>query len=342
MRRGSGGLFVAAALALLLAGCAAPGLAGWGAPHPDATPVAAVECPEDPEAGNVEAGAVPAGFAPVALLRCDPYASRDDAEGVYAGALLERFEGDLAPVLAALSTPNDPPAIVCPAIGYLSPELWIEGADGTVVRVAMPSAGCGPKDVGLDAAIATLTRVSEQFVPTVLVESQAATAAGCATQAGLTVVLTAEELPAEYRSDDVEPEDAHLIPDEHLIPWEPPAFPEIDDVTGARVCVYEIGADRGAYGPVTHGSSGFFADAHDLDAAAAAEAMRFIGSATPAASCPPSADAATRLAVVHSLVAGGEGPAVTVELDGCRRISDPGLRTLAAPPELIALLTPAP
>jgi len=149
--------------AALLAGCGAPGLRA-APPRPDAVPVDAVVCPETYEEGYAQAGGIPDGFEPVALLRCDPWASGSEADGTDAGALLERFEGDLTPVLDALATPDDPAPEVCPAIGYMLPELWLEGGDGTVVRAAYPSAGCGPKDVGLDAAIASLTPVSERFV----------------------------------------------------------------------------------------------------------------------------------------------------------------------------------
>jgi len=92
--------------ALLLAGCA--GVPGAVTPRPDATPVEAFGCGV-PDPGT-PAGAVPAGFAPVAAYLCDPYATQDDAQGTWSGSRLTRYEGDLGPLLAELR-------------GYLSAKL---------------------------------------------------------------------------------------------------------------------------------------------------------------------------------------------------------------------------
>lgn len=156
----------------LLAGCGI--LPGVGPdPRVDAEPVSSVTCPETYAEGYAQAGLIPAGFEPVAVLRCDPHASREDDNGLSSGALLQRLEGDLEVVLAALATPSDARSIgPCSAIGYLLPEIWVEGRDGAVVRIAIPSDGCGaPKDVGLDAALNTLDVVQETFTREVPIES---------------------------------------------------------------------------------------------------------------------------------------------------------------------------
>jgi len=135
-------------LGLVLAGCGViPGIGPD--PRIEATPVATVVCPEIFEEGYAEAGLVPPGFMAVAVLRCDPYASREDGDGTWSGALLQRLEGDLEPVITALTSPSDARSLgACAANGYVTPELWVEGADGRVVRVAVPSDGCGaPKDM---------------------------------------------------------------------------------------------------------------------------------------------------------------------------------------------------
>ncbi len=181
-------MIIAAALAMLalipiLAGCGI--IPGVGPdPRTDAEPVASVTCPETYADGYAQAGLVPSEFQPVAVLRCDPYASREDSDGVWSGALLERLEGDLENVLAALAQPSDPLSIgACPAIGYLLPEMWVEGTDGTVVRIAVPTDGCGaPKNVGLDAALSTLTVTQETFTRETLIQSPTAAAAGEARQ----------------------------------------------------------------------------------------------------------------------------------------------------------------
>ncbi|WP_159499275.1 hypothetical protein [Microbacterium sp. 18062] len=104
-----GGAGVAAVLGIgLLSGCGV--ILGVGAqPRPDATPTAELTC-ADPLDGSAErpaAGAVPAGFDPVAFYRCDPLQTTEDDAGIWSGALVTRFEGDLDPLLRALAEPDD-------------------------------------------------------------------------------------------------------------------------------------------------------------------------------------------------------------------------------------------
>ena len=190
---------VALTLVVALTGCGV--IPGVGPdPRVNAVPVDAVTCPETYDDGYAEAGLVPPDFAAVAILRCDPYASWQDADGTWSGAVLERLEGDLDPVLAALATPSDPLSIgACTTVGYILPELWVENEDGLVVRVALPSTGCGaPKSVGLNSALDTLTVVETTTASASLMESAAATAAGCASQAGANTAAAWRSFPMKY------------------------------------------------------------------------------------------------------------------------------------------------
>ncbi|MBB2976485.1 hypothetical protein FHX49_002060 [Microbacterium endophyticum] len=158
-------------LMMMLAGC---GIVPGVGPDPriEAQPVAAVTCPETYEDGYAEPGLVPPDFTAAAVLRCDPDATWEDTDGTWTGARLERLEGDLGPVLAALATPSDPRSLgACSAVGYVFPELWVEDVGGNVVRVAIPTTGCGaPKDVGLDSALNALTVTEDTFTTRSLVE----------------------------------------------------------------------------------------------------------------------------------------------------------------------------
>lgn len=319
-------LLAGALLATMLSGCA--GIPGFPAPRPDATPVAEITCTEafsdTGAATGTTAGAVPDGFDPVALYRCDPYATDEDEAGTWSGSRLERFDGDLGPLLAALAEPDGARwSGVCPAIGYAGPEFWLADAEGRYIRVAYPADGCGQPQPGaivaVDAAIQRLRLTEETFTPAVLVESRAAEAAGCATQAGMLVLADVVGLDAPAPA----PEEVATIP------WEPAPLPAAAEVDGLLVCRYE----SGAAGQSTFAGAGSLAP-DDARAAVAAAAA-----AVPATNAPACRSTATRLAVAHPLIAGEPASAsFTVELDGCRRLVDPGLRAAAAPPGLVALL----
>ena len=320
-------------IAMLLSGC---GLVPGGGPDPriEASPVAEVACPETYEDGYAEGGLVPAGFTPVAVLRCDPFASQEDASGTWSGALLERREGDLRPVLAALAQPSDPHSTgACPAIAYLIPELWIEGADGTVIRVAVPTDGCGaPKPVGLDEAIEALDVAEETFFPTALVESNSASMAGCDTQPQFLVIAGLDDI--DLQETEQLPLGSTPLPDDALIPMAMPAWPDADAITGARLCDYTAVAPAQS----TSGTdTTTFVGVRELDADAARELTTLARMApAEARSC---AATATAVVVVHLAHTSGE-VAATVELDGCARLIDPGMRARTATAELLALLTP--
>ncbi|MCK2037059.1 hypothetical protein KZC51_13045 [Microbacterium sp. SSW1-49] len=320
-------------LAMLLSGCGlVPGIGPD--PRSEATPVAEVACPETYEDGYAEGGRVPEGFTAVAVLRCDPYASQDDAEGTWSGVILERLEGDLGPVLAALAQPSDPHSLgPCPAIAYVVPELWLEGDDGTVIRVAIPTDGCGaPKPVGLEAALAALDAAEKTFTATSLVDSRAASSAGCDTQPQFLVIAGLDDIDLQD-TEQLRPGSTPL-PDDAVIPMAMPSWPDADAITGARLCDYAAVSST----PRTSGAdTTTFVAVRELDADTARELTALARTApSEARSCTATA---TAVAVIHLEHTGGE-VAATVELDGCTRLIDPGMRARTAPAELLALLAP--
>lgn len=331
----------AAFCVLLLAGC---GVGPGRAPAPDATPADRIVCgtglgddlPDQPPAGRV-----PAGFTAVAAHICDPSASREDEAGIWSGVLVQRLEGDLTPVLTALARPDDPRwAGPCTAVMVVAPDLWIEGADGRVIRVSFPVDGCGqPKTEDVLFALGLLTVVEERFEPLSLIESRAAEAAGCPTQAGLLVLASASQLgieaEARVEASPVAPGDGIAV-----VPYPLPELPGAARIDGLRVCAYETlrpdGA-RAAGAAFPAGGAGLFAGVRTLDADTARAALAEVSSATPrGAACT---EQASRFVVAYPLVGGlAASVSFSVEQDGCRRLIGSSSQAFSAPDVLLALL----
>lgn len=331
------GAFIAVLLAAVLTGCAGSLPFVSGEPRGDAVPIDELRCGDgfgavDPD---VVAGAVPDGFEPVALHRCDGLTTQTDAEGIWSGSRIERFEGDLSELLAALAEPNAAPGFVCPASMWIGPELWLEGTDGRFIRVPYPSDGCAQPRLDvlerIEAAVSRLSLVEERFQRGSLIQSAEATAAGCASTASLLVV--AQTLPrVDIDHDRVLPEAGATA-----VPVPLPPLPSADEVTGMRVCRYAP-ASLPADGAVVSIQGVLpYAGVDDLDREGAARVLALIGEAGPAGMCEVEA---TSTVVLHPLPMAPGGPTVTVELDGCGRLVGPDLRATVAPDELLALLAP--
>lgn len=332
------GAFIAVLLAATLTGCAGALPFLSTGPRGDAIPVGEMSCADefgtpDPD---VVAGSVPDGFVPVAFYRCEAFATETDAEGIWAGSRIERFEGDLSELLAALAEPDDPPSLgACTADMWIGPELWLADAEGRYVRAPYPSNGCAkPRpDVleRIEEAVAALALVESRFQRGSLIESAEATAAGCASTASLLVV--AQTLPrVDIDHDRVLPEAGATA-----VPVPLPPLPSADEVTGMRVCRYAP-ASLPADGAVVSIQGVLpYAGVDDLDREGAARVLALIGEAGPAGTCEVEA---TSTVVLHPLPMAPGGPTATVELDGCRRVVGPDLRAAVAPEELLALLAP--
>lgn len=313
-------LATGAATLLLLAGCASIPLG-----PPPVREVAAVSdtmsCPDlvlNPLPG---AGLVPEDFEVVAVLECANGVTREDADGTVAGNEVRRYEGDLTEFLDAMAAPSDPgPAAVCPAIGYGFRAIWATDAAGRFVPMSFPSTACGgPKEEEPLAALARLEVVDRTFSDTVRVELREATAAGCATRAGVAPL--------------------------NVLGWAPTETPSAVEVevSGAMVCVYQADAadaldDAGT--PTLIGDGGLFATAFSLDSP---EAHVVLTAAAGPATARDCGEAASRFVVLYprTVTNAVDTPVpVTVELDGCQRIIGTDFRARPASPEVIALLSP--
>jgi hypothetical protein len=162
----AGVLVGAAALAVCASGCAGAAPPGSGPPPATGAPLQSmVDCRSEPSSAMMfdpsatpdpsipVPGRVPAGFQASAALLCDidwaPIGEVDlapaDEGKLELTVQVERHEGDLTALLAALAEPDDqgPTDIVCTADLEIVPALWLEGADGMVTPVHYPRNDCG-------------------------------------------------------------------------------------------------------------------------------------------------------------------------------------------------------
>ena len=178
---------LAGLLALAASGCASNAPGAPDAPDapggPVAEPVAEIDCrtegtwmlPDElatPDPAIPVPGRVPDGFEPAAALRCtsltpgiEGTAPVDDTPPGEVVVQVERFEGDLSPLVAALAEPDDaiPADVVCTADMELVPPLWLEDVDGRLIPVHYPRNACGKTKPGVHEALDALelTSVSE-------------------------------------------------------------------------------------------------------------------------------------------------------------------------------------
>ena len=173
---------IAGLIALASSGCASNAPSGPVA-EPVAEPAAEIDCRTEgtwmlpnalstPDPSIPVPGRVPDGFEPAAALRCTSLAPDiegtapvDDQQAGEVVAQVERFEGDLTPLITALAEPDDPvPAdLACTADMELVPPLWLEGVDGRLIPVHYPRNACGKTKPGVHEALDALelTSVSE-------------------------------------------------------------------------------------------------------------------------------------------------------------------------------------
>lgn len=185
------GIVLAAFIALGSSGCATNQAGPGPSEPPVAEPATAVDCrtegswmlpdaPATPDPAIPVPGRVPDGFEAAAALRCTLTWPTEGAAGadevdqapvdpVDAGvvAQVERLEGDLTPLLAALAEPDDPVPtdIVCTADLELVAPLWLEGVDGSLIPVHYPRDACGKTKAAVHDALAGLEVVSVEEVP---------------------------------------------------------------------------------------------------------------------------------------------------------------------------------
>ncbi|WP_109209620.1 MULTISPECIES: hypothetical protein [Microbacterium] len=347
MRRIRSLVVALAAAAFALTGCAAPGQPE-GAPVGPAEIVAEISCAGmDPFGGDSEgSGTAPDDFDAVAAVRCVPFQTVEDDEGIWSVVLRERLEGDLTALLAAQAQPDDARWMgACAAIATIAPMVWLTDAEGRGIRLRYPSDGCGQPKVGLIGdALAGLAVVRTDEEQRTLTQPRAAIDAGCAATwsarplqlapvDGLEGVTQAQPMPRPGpTSDGVQ-----------TIPWEPPRAPAPGEVDALRLCAYSTAEEANPAATPAPGAetwvtvqvegTAWFTGSRRLDAVATRAVLEAAASAGPLPQ--PCDDVPGSLVVLDA----GHGTApITVELDGCRRLIVAHVTTYAAPPELVDLL----
>lgn len=164
-RRGLGLATVTAIAAVLASGCAQSTPDGSGATEsdrPEAGLHDAIDCRSEPSSllPNMDEttadpsiplpGSVPVGLEASAAVRCsvefgEPAQVGEAGDEVEVFWLVERFEGDLVPLLDALAASDDvpPEGLMCTADMEMVPPLWLEARSGGFVPVHYPRDGCG-------------------------------------------------------------------------------------------------------------------------------------------------------------------------------------------------------
>jgi hypothetical protein len=322
------GLWVAAAVMAfgLVAGCASQPVA----PVPPAAITDAVNCSSG-DASDPVAGRVPDGFIPVDVYRCNTHAMIEDAQGRWSAIEVEHLTGDLRPLLEALATPDDArTGGVCPAMAELVRELWLADVSGNAIRVHYPRTACGFTKPAVNAALELLTVVDTRKDKLRVVESRAAMDAGCATLASPLRLVTGTPPDGIVLEGGI-PGDRGIS----SVPAYGGSIPGADEIDVLRVCRYERDAAASADQAALEGT---FVGAGELRGEQVRLVLAAAAAGTTAAEpCTTEAKRFTVLLPVRAEVV--VAPAITVELDGCRRISSLGTLPRVAPAEVLGLVS---
>lgn len=124
-----------------------------------------------------EAGPVPGGFTAVSAVLCTTGETLTDAAGRWAAVTATRLEGDVRPLVTALTASSTVPAAgstpaPCGADARRA-DLWLVDALGAAVRVSLPSGGCGTLPVAVSEGLDALDAVDVEHYPVELVGPRA-------------------------------------------------------------------------------------------------------------------------------------------------------------------------
>lgn len=124
-----------------------------------------------------DAGPVPVDFAAVSAVLCTTGETLTDAAGRWAAVTATRLEGDVQPLVTALTGSTTLPASGTPTAPCGDEadraDLWLVDALGAAVRVALPAGGCGALPVAVTEGIDALDPVDVEHYPVELVGPRA-------------------------------------------------------------------------------------------------------------------------------------------------------------------------
>ncbi len=123
-----------------------------------------------------DAGSVPEGFTPSAVLQCLAGETLTDVSGVWDAVTVRRLEGDLARLVAALTRPSlhADEAGACPADTAPAWELWLMDAMGKAIRAALPVDACGDIQPEVAEAVGSLAEGEVTHYPVRLAYARSA------------------------------------------------------------------------------------------------------------------------------------------------------------------------
>lgn len=314
---------------------------------PTAPDVPADDAPTRPEPPR--AGSVPSGFVPVTVVECGipSLTSLTLPDGLWSSVTETTREGDLVRLLTALSEPNGGRAPVCTADFEFVPDLWLVDASGSSMRAARPVDGCGKTTGDTGPAVADLPVVGEREVPVQRIESREALDAGCRTSTSAPVFFDASGWGLSGL-----PPDASFDPGATALPAAPAAPPRttVDPASLDRACLYrvvapaDVAAPPGSTGdadgglmPVALDTPATFVRVVPLDAEEARALVEAIDGPVLDGDC------GDRPSWVATIPRSGPGTwpvddALTLELDGCQRLTATGGQAYALPPGLAEAL----
>lgn len=112
-----------------------------------------------------EAGPVPEDFVPVLVVECGTGELLTDEDGQWEAVTATRREGDLAPLVQALSgDATAAPEADC-AADIRRTELWLVDSMGDAVRAAVPGSACGRLPSRVRAELDRLDAVDVEAYP---------------------------------------------------------------------------------------------------------------------------------------------------------------------------------
>ena len=296
-RRSIAAILIGFALAAGCSSAAQPAAPRTPAPVGDTWPgCEAVGAFAEPHGGGgpQRLGGIPTGFGATRAVLCEA-GQRTNAHGDTVAVDLERTATEIGPLLTYLAQPDERPTNgACPAIAVLPPWLFLLDDAGRYVAPAIPRDECGLPIGWSDppSVWASLSYTDRVLREREVTESAEAQESGCSMQVKDVVVPYAAEPQARSRA--------------LGRPYGP---------TPLRVCVYDVPVDeRAAETPI-----GSFVRGRTVAGAEQSAVVDALAATTPGPKqCTRQA---TRFAVVEP-AQDGSGPAVWVELDGCRRALD--------------------
>jgi hypothetical protein len=332
-------LALLAAVTLAACGQLPGGAGGQDRPAP-AELVRSVDCtasslvvPQEEPSGNqvAKAGAVPEGFVPVEVIRCDAMmATVEDDEGLWSAVTEERLAGNLDALVEALAQPSDSPRAnqVCTADMEIVPDLWLIDAQGQAMRAAWPTNSCGKTKPGVREILGGMEVVATARHKVELIQPRAALDAGCPAEWGIKPITGIALAPLPLESiDDVTDRGGDSVP------GSPGLLPNADEADTLRLCQYGVDPATSDEDSIPDEAkpevpfevikivSGSFSKGGSLGGSGK-DAILNAAAADPAdTEC---AEEATEFAVLWPLLNGqSAGAPLTFELDGCQRLFGP-------------------